>query len=131
MVRLTATNGTARGTAYGYSLWEFQVFGTSSGGGGVPRAVRAIKKKLGDAVFIATDVCLCAYTDHGHCGVIEGERDTGECSGREDTSAGRKAVVIFHLGLLCCGSAIRADSDHRYERPLPEGADGGGDVADT
>jgi len=34
----------------------------------VPRAVRALKKALPDLVVV-TDVCLCEYTDHGHCGV--------------------------------------------------------------
>jgi porphobilinogen synthase len=35
----------------------------------VQRAVRSIKERHGDVVII-TDVCLCAYTDHGHCGVV-------------------------------------------------------------
>lgn len=35
----------------------------------VQQAVRAIKDKYPDLVVI-TDVCLCEYTDHGHCGVI-------------------------------------------------------------
>ena len=35
----------------------------------VQRAVSAIKEKLPEMVVI-TDVCLCEYTDHGHCGVI-------------------------------------------------------------
>lgn len=37
--------------------------------GPVPRAVAAIKRQHPNAVVIA-DVCLCEYTDHGHCGVI-------------------------------------------------------------
>jgi len=37
----------------------------------VPRAVRALRAAHGDALTIATDVCLCASTDHGHCGVLE------------------------------------------------------------
>jgi len=41
----------------------------------VQRAVSAIKDRLPDMVVI-TDVCLCEYTDHGHCGVIKnGEVD--------------------------------------------------------
>jgi porphobilinogen synthase len=41
----------------------------------VPIAVRAIKQALPDLVVI-TDVCLCEYTDHGHCGVvIDGDVD--------------------------------------------------------
>jgi porphobilinogen synthase len=37
----------------------------------VPRAVRELKKAFGDDLLVITDVCLCAYTDHGHCGVLE------------------------------------------------------------
>jgi len=35
----------------------------------VQQAVSAIKKKCPDMVVV-TDVCLCEYTDHGHCGII-------------------------------------------------------------
>ncbi len=38
--------------------------------GVVQQAIRACKDKLPDMVVI-TDVCLCEYTDHGHCGVIK------------------------------------------------------------
>jgi porphobilinogen synthase len=38
----------------------------------VGRAVREIKQILPDLVVI-TDVCLCQYTDHGHCGVVNGQ----------------------------------------------------------
>jgi len=37
--------------------------------GVVPQAVRAIKRAASDLV-VATDVCLCAYTTHGHCGLV-------------------------------------------------------------
>jgi porphobilinogen synthase len=36
----------------------------------VQRAVRAIKQAVPDLVVV-TDVCMCEYTDHGHCGVVE------------------------------------------------------------
>jgi len=38
--------------------------------GEVQRATRKIKKAVPDLLII-TDVCLCEYTDHGHCGVIK------------------------------------------------------------
>lgn len=38
--------------------------------GVVQKAVRALKKELPELVVI-TDVCLCAYTSHGHCGVVK------------------------------------------------------------
>jgi len=39
----------------------------------VQQAVRAIKKEFPEMVVV-TDVCLCEYTDHGHCGIL----NTGE-----------------------------------------------------
>jgi porphobilinogen synthase len=35
----------------------------------VQSAIRAIKRAVPDAL-VATDVCLCEYTDHGHCGIV-------------------------------------------------------------
>ena len=40
--------------------------------GVVQRAVVSMKEAVPDLMVI-TDVCLCEYTDHGHCGVIEGD----------------------------------------------------------
>jgi porphobilinogen synthase len=37
----------------------------------VQSAIRAIKQELPD-VLVVTDVCLCEYTDHGHCGIVIG-----------------------------------------------------------
>ncbi len=42
--------------------------------GPVVRAVRAIRERLGERVTIVTDVCLCGYTDHGHCGLVRGSQ---------------------------------------------------------
>ena len=44
--------------------------GADDGGGIVQRAVAAIKQAE-PALCVITDVCLCEYTDHGHCGIIE------------------------------------------------------------
>ena len=40
--------------------------------GAVQQAVRLLKKKLPELVVI-TDVCLCGYTSHGHCGLLSGQ----------------------------------------------------------
>jgi len=39
-------------------------------GGIIQRAVRAIKEKV-EGILVITDVCLCEYTSHGHCGVVK------------------------------------------------------------
>jgi len=47
--------------------------GAYDANGIIQQAVRAIKKETKKLVVI-TDVCLCEYTSHGHCGVLDGER---------------------------------------------------------
>ncbi len=37
----------------------------------IQRALRELKKKVKDLIVI-TDVCMCEYTSHGHCGIIKG-----------------------------------------------------------
>ncbi|MCL4426203.1 MAG: porphobilinogen synthase, partial [Firmicutes bacterium] len=39
----------------------------------VQRAIREVKRHFPD-FLVLTDVCLCQYTDHGHCGLIQGQR---------------------------------------------------------
>ncbi len=39
--------------------------------GVVQQAVRAMKQAV-PSLLVVTDVCLCEYTDHGHCGVVDG-----------------------------------------------------------
>lgn len=41
----------------------------------VQRAVREIKNELGKDIYVITDVCLCEYTSHGHCGVVDMEKE--------------------------------------------------------
>jgi porphobilinogen synthase len=45
----------------------------------VQKAVMAVKEKLPDLVAV-TDVCLCQYTDHGHCGVVDGNTIDNDAS---------------------------------------------------
>jgi porphobilinogen synthase len=54
-----------RKDAVGSAAWDDR--------GPVQEAVRALKRELPQLVVV-TDVCLCEYTDHGHCGVL---RDDG------------------------------------------------------
>ncbi|MBL7211357.1 MAG: porphobilinogen synthase [Desulfobacteraceae bacterium] len=65
--------------------------------GVVQRAVAAIKDRLPDMVVI-TDVCLCEYTDHGHCGVIKNGQvdndDTLELLARQALSHARAGADI-------------------------------------
>jgi porphobilinogen synthase len=39
--------------------------------GAVQQGLRAARKALGEDAVLVADVCLCEYTEHGHCGVLE------------------------------------------------------------
>jgi len=62
--------------------------------GVVPRAVRAIKHAAPDLVVV-TDVCLCAYTSHGHCGLV---RDGVVVNDASSERLGRVAVAHANAG---------------------------------
>jgi porphobilinogen synthase len=38
----------------------------------VQQAFRAVRAELGDRLVLIGDLCLCEYTDHGHCGILRG-----------------------------------------------------------
>jgi porphobilinogen synthase len=85
----------------------------------VQQAVRALKRDVPDLVVI-TDVCLCEYTEHGHCGVIRDgslnvDNDaTLELLAREAVSHARAGADIVAPSDMMDGRvrAIRAALDH-------------------
>ena len=36
----------------------------------VQKSIESLKEQLGDDIVVGTDVCLCQYTSHGHCGIV-------------------------------------------------------------
>lgn len=48
--------------------------------GVVPSAVRALRRAFGTELIIATDVCLCAYLAHGHCGLVDDHKVLNDAS---------------------------------------------------
>jgi porphobilinogen synthase len=42
----------------------------------IPQAVRALKERV-PGMVVMTDVCMCEYTDHGHCGVLKAPKAGG------------------------------------------------------
>ncbi len=42
--------------------------------GVVQQAIREIKKEYKDEIYVITDVCMCEYTSHGHCGILNGNQ---------------------------------------------------------
>ncbi|MBI5149440.1 MAG: porphobilinogen synthase [Candidatus Omnitrophica bacterium] len=70
--------------------------------GVVPKAIRQIKKEFPD-LLVATDVCLCAYMTHGHCGVVKG--------GVIDNDLSLPLLARMALAHAAAGADIVAPSD--------------------
>jgi porphobilinogen synthase len=69
--------------------------------GVVQQAVRRIKDKVPDVIVI-TDVCLCEYTSHGHCGMIE--------KGEVDNDASLEVIAETALSHAKAGADMVAPS---------------------
>jgi len=80
--------------ATGSSSWDDE--------GPVQRAVRSLKREL-PALVAITDVCLCEYTDHGHCGVLRG--------GDVDNDATLELLARQALSHARAGADVVAPSD--------------------
>ena len=70
--------------------------------GAVQTGVRALKKEIPELVVI-TDVCMCEYTDHGHCGVLK--------NGEVDNDATLELLSRSALSHAAAGADIVAPSD--------------------
>jgi len=71
--------------------------------GAVQRGVGRLKAEFGDDLVVMTDVCLCSYTDHGHCGIIEG--------GDVDNDSSLRPLVATALSHARAGADVVAPSD--------------------
>jgi porphobilinogen synthase len=97
--------------AIGSSAWDEH--------GPVQEAVRALKRETPRLVVI-TDVCMCEYTDHGHCGVLE--------DGDVNNDATLELLTKEALSHARAGADIVAPSDMMdgRVRAIREGLDGAG-----
>lgn len=59
------------------------------------QAIAAVKDELGDDAVVIADLCLCEYTDHGHCGVLAGDTVDND---RTLELYGRTAVAQVQAG---------------------------------
>jgi len=70
--------------------------------GVVQQAIRALKKEF-PALVVAADACVCAYTDHGHCGPLTN-------SGDVDNDAANKVLAKIAVSQAAAGADIVAPS---------------------
>jgi porphobilinogen synthase len=67
--------------------------------------VRALKQRFGKDIWLATDVCLCSSTPHGHCGVLNAEGD------HVDNDASVQELAAAALAYAQAGADCVAPSD--------------------
>jgi len=90
----------------------------------VQRAVRSIKEKV-DGMIVVTDVCLCEYTSHGHCGVVRDGRvindETLELLSRQALSHAAAGADIIAPSDMMDGrvGAIRKTLDENRLEDVP------------
>ena len=84
--------------------------------GPVIQAIRLLHKELPE-LFIAADVCLCEYTDHGHCGILNEDGTINNPASVKRIAevainyakAGANCVLCSLKPMLISGCAIRYD----------------------
>ncbi len=90
----------------------------------IQQAVKAIKKEV-KKLLVITDVCLCEYTSHGHCGVLNGERilndETVELLVKEAVSHAQAGADIIAPSDMMDGriGAIRKGLDENGFTEIP------------
>ncbi len=90
----------------------------------IQRAIRAIKAEVKN-LLIVTDVCLCEYTSHGHCGLLNGEEilndETVSLLAKEAVSHAEAGADIIAPSDMMDGriSAIRKALDYKGFNKIP------------
>ena len=85
---------------------DAEASGALDPGGEVPTAVRLLKTAFGDELTVMADVCLCPYTDHGHCGFVEGDEVVNDSS---VATLARMAAVLAEAGVDFVGPSDMMD----------------------
>jgi len=82
----------------------------------VARALREVRARCGDDVFLATDVCVCSYTDHGHCGLLTKSGDVDNDPSVE--LLGRMALCHAQAGADMVAPSDMMDGRVRHIRDI-------------
>ncbi len=82
----------------------------SDPGGPVVRAIQQLRAAFGSELVIMTDVCLCGYTNHGHCGVLAAPR-SGYTEARIASAATLPRLADMAVVHAEAGADVVAPSD--------------------
>lgn len=80
---------------------DAQGSGADAADGVVQEALRTLRSDLGDATVLMADLCLCEYTDHGHCGPLT--------SSGPDATVDNDATLVRYASVAVAQAAAGAD----------------------
>lgn len=83
--------------------------------GSLPNAIRTLKERFSDSVVLISDVCLCPYTSHGHCGLVDGSEVENDSS---LVALGEMALVHARSGVDIVAPSDMMDFRVGYIRNL-------------
>lgn len=73
------------------------------------KVVKTIKENFGDDIWLATDVCLCSYTTHGHCGILN-EDHSQLVNSKTVAVLSQYAALLAQAGADCIAPSDMMDS---------------------
>jgi porphobilinogen synthase len=73
------------------------------------KVVKTIKENFGDDIWLATDVCLCSYTTHGHCGILN-EDHSQLLNSKTVAVLSQYATLFAQAGADCIAPSDMMDS---------------------
>ncbi len=95
--------GITHGILFGLPAWK-DAMGSSAWAedGVIQKAIRTVKARYPD-FYLITDVCMCEYTDHGHCGIL--------CGHEVDNDKTLEVLAMTALSHVKAGADMVAPSD--------------------
>lgn len=81
----------------------------------LPQAIRTLKERFSRSITLISDVCLCPYTSHGHCGLLEGDKIDNDSS---LASLGQMALAHARSGVDIVAPSDMMDFRVGYIRQL-------------
>ncbi len=70
--------------------------------------VRSLKKEFGNEIWLAADICLCSYTSHGHCGILN-EEGTKLLNSQTVDLLAKYALQLAQAGADCLAPSDMTD----------------------
>jgi porphobilinogen synthase len=76
--------------------------------GFISHVIAQLKQQFGDNIWLAADVCLCGYTSHGHCGILNAERNQ-VCNHETVLELVKYSLLLAEAGADCIAPSDMMD----------------------